>query len=82
MELTNTQYTIKDFLEVKASFAAGFNPNASKIVYMNNDTGTAQLYAVPREGGERIQLTDFPDSFPRPDCGEAARPDAFWRFAH
>ena len=62
MKLTDTQYTIKDFLEVKASFAAGFNSEASKIVYMNNDTGTAQLYAVPREGGERIQLTDFPDS--------------------
>jgi len=30
---------------------------------MNNDTGTAQLYAVPREGGERIQLTEFQDFY-------------------
>jgi dipeptidyl aminopeptidase/acylaminoacyl peptidase len=62
MESADTRYTIKDFLEVRNSFAPGFNPDASKIVYMNNDTGTIQLYAVLREGGERVQLTDFPDS--------------------
>jgi dipeptidyl aminopeptidase/acylaminoacyl peptidase len=56
------QYTIKDFLEVKASFAAGFNSDASKVIYINNDTGTSQLYAIAREGGERISLTDFHDS--------------------
>jgi dipeptidyl aminopeptidase/acylaminoacyl peptidase len=58
----STQYTIKNFLEVKVSFSAGFSPDASRVVYMNNDTGTLQLYAVSREGGERTQLTDFPDS--------------------
>ena len=55
-------YSIKDFLEVKASFAAGFNPDASKIIYLNDDTGTRQLYIVSWQGGEQVQLTDFPDS--------------------
>lgn len=57
-----TKYTIKDFLEVKESRAPAFNSDASKIIYLNDDTGTRQLYAIPREGGERVQLTDFPDS--------------------
>jgi dipeptidyl aminopeptidase/acylaminoacyl peptidase len=61
MESENMRYTIKDFLEVKESRAPAFNPDASKIIYLNDDTGTRQLYAIPREGGERVQLTDFSD---------------------
>lgn len=61
MESADTRYTIQDFLEVKESRAPAFNPDASKIIYLNDDTGTRQLYAIPREGGERVQLTDFSD---------------------
>ena len=59
--MANTKYTIADFLEVKSSFGSRFSPDASKIVYLSNLTGTSQIYSMSISGGEATQLTDFPD---------------------
>jgi dipeptidyl aminopeptidase/acylaminoacyl peptidase len=56
-----TRYTIKDFLEVKSSFAPTFSPDGSQIAYLSDLTGTYQLYLISSDGGESVQLTDFSD---------------------
>ncbi|MDR3548042.1 MAG: S9 family peptidase [Candidatus Pacebacteria bacterium] len=55
------KYEIKDFLEVKSSYGSRFNPDASKVAYLSNSSGTAQIFIVSREGGDLVQLTNFPD---------------------
>ena len=58
----NSTYSIKDFLEVKTSFAPSFSPDGSHISYLSNLTGTAQIYLIPTGGGEPKKLTDFEDT--------------------
>ncbi|MDP1689411.1 MAG: S9 family peptidase [bacterium] len=55
------KYTIADFLKVKTAFGPRFNPDASKIAYLSNLTGTTQIYLMSIDGSDVIQLTDFPD---------------------
>lgn len=55
------KYTIKDFLEVKSCFAGRFSPDASHVAYFSDASGTNQIYIIPTNGGEAVQLTDFPD---------------------
>ena len=59
--MTKNKYTIEDFLEVKSSFAPRFSPDGLKIAYLSNATGTLQVYIIPTNGGNPVQLTDFPD---------------------
>lgn len=59
--MEKNKYTITDFLEVKTSFAPRFNSDASRIAYLNNLTGTFQIYIMSIEGGNPVQLTDFQD---------------------
>lgn len=55
------KYDIKDFLEVKSATNSSFSPDASTIAYTSNLTGIAQIYSIPRLGGEAVQLTDSED---------------------
>lgn len=55
------KYDIKDFLEVKSAWAPSFNPDDSKIAYISNLTGIAQIYIIPRSGGQPTQLTNSED---------------------
>lgn len=61
MNVMHKKYEIKDFLEVKSAWAPSFSPDDSKIAYLSNLTGIAQIYIIPREGGESMQLTDSED---------------------
>jgi dipeptidyl aminopeptidase/acylaminoacyl peptidase len=54
-------YTIKDFLESKSAWSPSFSPDASKVAYLSNVTGTSQLYLMPAQGGATKQLTEYPD---------------------
>lgn len=56
------KYSIQDFLELKSAGTPSFSPDASQVAYLSNQTGTAQLFLVPSEGGESEQLTDYLDS--------------------
>ncbi|MEX0919329.1 MAG: S9 family peptidase [Parcubacteria group bacterium] len=55
------KYSIKDFLEVKSSWNPSFGPDGSRLTYLSNITGIAQIYLISRTGGEAIQLTDSED---------------------
>jgi dipeptidyl aminopeptidase/acylaminoacyl peptidase len=52
-------YTIQDFLNIKAASFSGFSPDASKLLISSNLSGTAQLYGLPRTGGELRTITSF-----------------------
>lgn len=56
------QYSIQDFLEVKATGGPSFSPDGSRVAYLSNITGTSQIYLVASAGGEPEQLTDYPDT--------------------
>lgn len=58
------KYTIKDFLEVKASGSPSFSPDGTHICYISNTTGTSQIYLVQAhiENSTPIQITHFEDS--------------------
>ncbi|MEK7514608.1 MAG: S9 family peptidase [Patescibacteria group bacterium] len=59
--MSDKKYTIADFLEVKSSFAGRFSPDASRVAYLSDESGTEQIYIIPARGGGAVQLTDFPD---------------------
>lgn len=58
------KYTIKDFLEVKASGAPSFSPDGQYICFKSNSTGTSQIYLVQTigENSTPVQITHFADS--------------------
>lgn len=58
-ELANhimNEYKIEDFLEIKRSFCASFSPDGNSVAFLSNLSGIAQIYVLPREGGEIKQL--------------------------
>ncbi len=56
------EYSIQDFLEVKAAGSPSFSPDGSKVAYLSTLTGTTQVYLVSSDGTGSEQLTDYPDS--------------------
>jgi len=60
--MTETRkYTINDFLEVKSAWSPSFSPDASKVSYISNITGIAQIYLISKSGGDAVQLTNSDD---------------------
>lgn len=55
-------YSIQDFLEVKAAGSPSFSPDGSKIAYLSTITGTTQVHLMSSDGLDSEQLTDYPDS--------------------
>ncbi len=55
------QYTIKDFLEIKYSHTPTINHDGSLIAYLNNDTGTNQLYLYEKSTQTTTQITSYED---------------------
>lgn len=55
------KYTITDFLEVKASGGASFSPDGKQVCYLNNNTGTSQVYVLNLQTAESVQLTEYED---------------------
>ena len=55
------KHTIEEFLTIKKSFSPSFSPDASSVAFLSDLSGVAQLYLVPREGGELKQLTSYSD---------------------
>lgn len=56
------EYSIQDFLEVKATGSPSFSPDGSKVAYLSTITGTTQVYLISSDGSGSEQLTDYPDS--------------------
>lgn len=56
-----TRFTIKDFLEIKASYSPSLSPNGKKVVFLNNDSGIPQIYLLDLKTNKIEQLTNFDD---------------------
>jgi dipeptidyl aminopeptidase/acylaminoacyl peptidase len=56
------KYHIEDFLEIKRSFRPSFSPDGSSVAFLSDLSGVAQMYLVPRQGGDLKQLTSYPES--------------------
>jgi dipeptidyl aminopeptidase/acylaminoacyl peptidase len=55
------EYQIEDFLEIKRSFRPSFSPDGSSVAFLSDLSGVAQIYLVPRQGGDVKQLTSYPE---------------------
>ena len=53
------RHPIEDFLNIRSAGFSGFSPDGSKVLVSSNVTGTAQLFRIPRTGGDLVQLTDY-----------------------
>lgn len=70
--MQNSTYTIKDFLEVKASGSPSFSPDGNLICFLSNESGTNQAYITSKhlcpksDPGKLIkvttQITNFSNS--------------------
>ncbi|MDB5264850.1 MAG: pop [Parcubacteria group bacterium] len=56
------EYSIQDFLEVKAAGSPSFSPDGSMVAYLSTITGTTQVHLMSSDGMGAEQLTDYPDS--------------------
>ncbi len=54
-------YSLNDYLEIKRSNGSTWSPDGKKIAYLNNSTGTFQIYLKYLDNNESIKLTDFED---------------------
>lgn len=55
------KFTIKDFLKINVSYKPSFSPDGSQMLYLNNDSGTAQIYLLDLKSGKSRQLTKLKD---------------------
>lgn len=51
------RYTIEQFMATIRNRGASFSPDGQKLVFASNRTGIFNLYEVPVQGGEPLQLT-------------------------
>jgi Tol biopolymer transport system component len=51
-----SEYKIEDFLEIKRSIGPSFGPDGYSVAFLSELSGVAQIYVVPRQGGEIKQL--------------------------
>jgi tricorn protease-like protein len=56
-----SEHEIGDFLEIKRSFCPSFSPDGSSVAFLSDLSGVAQIYLVPRRGGDIKQLTSYPE---------------------
>lgn len=59
--MTSKKYTINDFLEIKSSHSPSINFDGSYVVFLNNNTGTAQLYLFDKNNSQTTQLSEYND---------------------
>ena len=56
------QYSIEEFLETTNYTGASFSPDQRSILVSSNETGIYNVYAIPVEGGDPVQLTRSTDN--------------------
>lgn len=59
--MASKKYTINDFLEIKSSHSPTINFDGSLVVFLSNNSGTAQLYLYDKGNNKVLQLTDYAD---------------------
>ncbi|MBP9759952.1 MAG: S9 family peptidase [Candidatus Pacebacteria bacterium] len=66
--MQSNTYTIADFLEARSAYNPQFSADGSRVFYLSDLTGIAQLYGVSVEGGDAVRLTDLPDAISEFAC--------------
>jgi dipeptidyl aminopeptidase/acylaminoacyl peptidase len=56
------QYTIKQYLNIKAANRPDFSPNGKTLAYLTNVSGTYQVWTIALPSGTPHQLTNYDDS--------------------
>lgn len=59
--MTETRYTLTDYLEIPRSINPSFSPSGNVIAYLNNQSGTYQLCTMHSDGSNQRTLTSFPE---------------------
>ncbi|MCI2429783.1 S9 family peptidase [Candidatus Acetothermia bacterium] len=60
--LTQTpKYSIAQYLDIQSSGSGRLSPDGTELLYVNNATGTFQIYKLDLQTHETVQLTDFED---------------------
>lgn len=55
------QYSIAQYLDIQSSGSGRLSPDGSQLLYVNNATGTFQIYKLDLQTHETVQLTNFED---------------------
>jgi Tol biopolymer transport system component len=55
-------YTIDQYLSIKAASAPTFSPDGTRIAFLSNHTGTSQVWTVLMPTGNPRQLTNYDDN--------------------
>lgn len=56
------QYTVQQYLNIKAAIAPSFSPDGSHMAFLSNASGTFQVWVMKLPGGEPKQLTNYDDN--------------------
>ncbi|HSU26166.1 MAG TPA: hypothetical protein VLI65_09300, partial [Pyrinomonadaceae bacterium] len=56
------QYNIQQYLNIKSAGSPTFSPDAKRIAYLTNVTGTQQVWVIDSTGGKPKQLTNYDDN--------------------
>lgn len=52
---------IEPYMRIESSASPTFSPDGSRVAFLSNASGTAQVFVIPAGGGTPKQITDFPD---------------------
>jgi dipeptidyl aminopeptidase/acylaminoacyl peptidase len=55
-------YTIQQYLTIKSAGSPTFSPDAKRIAYLTNVTGTSQIWVIDLPNGKPRQLTNYEDN--------------------
>jgi dipeptidyl aminopeptidase/acylaminoacyl peptidase len=55
------RYGIERYLNIRSAGSPALSPQADRVAFLTNITGTAQVWMIPAQGGWPEQLTFYPD---------------------
>jgi len=61
-DITIPSYSMAQYLDIQGSGSGYLSPDGTRLAYVNNATGTSQIYELNLTTNEALQLTNFQDS--------------------
>lgn len=55
-------YTIQQYLNIKSASSPSFSANGKRVIYLTNNSGTSQVWAIDLPNGAPKQLTKYDDN--------------------
>src|SRR4029078_5332865 len=62
LSLFAQNYTIQQYLTIKSAGSPTFSPDAKRIAYLTNVTGTSQIWVIDLPNGKPRQVTNYEDN--------------------